>query len=66
VNEEALDHCGLLSQKKEVEDSSEMLEEPAGLVCIYKLFLSSVKMCVGSKYGKVVDTDNCCGCQQVN
>jgi len=79
-----------------MEDSGEMLEEPAGitlilltwrmwwapnnaskwhmgfhsafkgLICIYKLFLPSVKTCVGSKYGKVVDSDNYCGCQQVN
>jgi len=46
-----------------MEDSGEMLEEPAGLVCIYKLFLPSLKMYVGSKYGKVVDSDNYCGCQ---
>jgi hypothetical protein len=66
VNEEALAHCGLLRQKKEMEDSGEMLEEPADLVCIYELFLPSVSMCVGSKYGNVVDSDNCCDCQQVN
>ena len=44
VNEETLAHWGLLLQKKEMEDSGEMLEEPAGLVRIYKLFLPSLNM----------------------
>ena len=46
-----------------MENSGEMLEETAGLVCIYKLFLPSLKMFVGSKYGKDPDSDNYCGCQ---
>ena len=66
MNEEVLAHWGLLRQKKEVEDSGEIFEEPGGLVCIYKLFLPSVKTYVVSKYGKVVDSDNYRGCQQVN
>jgi len=66
VNEEALAHWGLLCQKLEMEDSGEMLEGPVGLLCVYKLFLPPVKICLGSKYGKVVDSDNYCGCQQVN